>query len=94
LSEQWLADGTGRMFRQEPAFFALPVNEIIPAKARAAALREHASIMLEEAEQLELVIQTSEACHKSAGGDASVTYKIETKPDGSETWTPLEKGKS
>jgi transcriptional regulator with XRE-family HTH domain len=82
LSEQWVEDGTGRMFRQDRAFFMLPVNEIKPAEARAAALRDHASIMLREAEQLELVIRESKAVHKGAGGDASEQYAIIETPDG------------
>ena len=89
LSEEWVANGTGRMFRQDPGFFILPVNEIKPAEARAAALREHASIILEEAEQLELVIRQSKEIHAGHGGDASEKWKLTFHTDGTDTITQL-----
>lgn len=88
LSDQWLLDGTGEMFKQMPAFWILPVGEIKSAKERLAKLQEAADFLHEEAERLETVIHTSEEIHTKEGGDASVKYQIEQR-DGVERWTPL-----
>jgi transcriptional regulator with XRE-family HTH domain len=84
LTDQWLLDGTGDRFKQEPAFWIIPVHQLKEARERLAKIQDAADIMAEEADRLELVIRHSEEIHKSEGGDASEKWAFTTHPDGTD----------
>jgi len=67
LNEEWLVAGTGRKFQRPRALFIVPPNELKSSRARAISLREHASWLIEQAEQLEYEIRASEDYHRAKG---------------------------
>ncbi|MGA3181489.1 MAG: helix-turn-helix transcriptional regulator [Verrucomicrobiota bacterium] len=64
VNEEWLVAGTGRKFQRPRALFMIPPNELKASKARASSLRDQASWLIEQAEQLEFEIRESEDYHR------------------------------
>ena len=84
LNEEWVYKGTGRKFQPARALIIIPPNELKRSKARASALRDQASFLIEQAEQLEHEIRESEAFHRgkdrSPAGKSEVVRRTQSKP--------------
>ena len=67
LNEEWLVAGTGRKFQRPRALFMIPPNELKSSRLRASALRDQASFLIEQAEQLEYEIRECESFYRDKG---------------------------
>ena len=67
LNPQWLAEGKGRIFERSRMLVMIPPSHLMSAKARARSLRDQASSLIQEAEQLEYEIRESEDYHRENG---------------------------
>ena len=67
VNEEWLVAETGGNFQRPRALFMIPPNELKSLEARASALRDQASFLIEQAEEFEYEIRESEDYHREKG---------------------------